>query len=440
MTDVALATRPEWEHLTNAVVCAAPLAQHPDLYTKSDGDRLPSDRVLLGRSGLGDATRLIAQGARISEAEVADSFVAFCTARAPVAEDWLLLNADFPQGARIPLGRYTLQTFTPDELRRMGPMPTIHDLQPGTVNLDLLDGAPFIHARDPDHKPTRGTYWFVRGPRPEAQHWQALLPLILWSPELLRVEAVFDVERGRRFGLRPDDVPTTIRTYADRYGMGEEVEVRDTGSFSVAPADLPGLETFCAAVKAKIDAVMDGTASGRRLPKRRARRLERAARHLLSAYQRTLSDYGVWEEEADEIHLDYVIALEALMASPNDKREGIAESIRTRASTLFLTLAHRERAGAVVQKAYSVRSTYVHGDVIKDQTEREKLDALRELRRVTQQIILRWLVLTPSDTQDLAPLLDTAATPDRERIIDEPLRAFFSASPPLQLPRDVSPA
>lgn len=441
MTDEALSARLEWEELSNAVVSAAPREQHRDLYTKSDGDWLPGERALLGRSGLGDATRLIALGFQVYEDEVADSFVAFCTAPAPISEDWLLLNADFPPDTCIPIGNYTLQTFSPGDLQQMGPMPAIQHLRPGRLDHGLLAGAPFIHSPVPGREPTRGTRWWARGPRPEAQYWRALLPLLLWSSEPLRVDAVFDVERGRRFALRPDDIPTTIRTYEDEHGFEEDVEQRDTRSSSVTHPDLPGLTAFCAAVTARIDAVMGGETNNRRLPKRRARRLERAARHLLRAYQRTFSDNGVWPEEVDELHLDYVIALEALIASPNDDREGISESIRTRASALFLTPASAEHVEAVVQKAYSARSTYVHGDVIKAQSEQAKLDALRELRLVTRQVILRWLVLTPSDTSDLAPLLDTAAAgTDHDRIIGEPLRAFFAATPPRHLPRDISPA
>lgn len=111
---------------------------------------------------------------------------------------------------------------------------------------------------------------------------------------------------------------------------------------------------------------MAGVTHERRIPRRRARCLERAARHLLAAYQRTYDDRGVWEVEADELHLDYVIALEALLISPNDPREGIAENICSRASVLFLTRDDRERAKAMVQQAYKARSTYVHGDVIRD--------------------------------------------------------------------------
>ncbi|MEW2571808.1 hypothetical protein [Streptomyces sp. NPDC047070] len=134
------------------------------------------------------------------------------------------------------------------------------------------------------------------------------MPLILWSPELLHVDAVFDVERGGEFGLHPNHVPTTLQIYEDHDAGYGEVGVRETGSFDVTWEQLPRLQAFCAAVTAKIDAVMDGTTSSRRLPRRRALRLKRAARHLLQAYQRTHSDYGVWEQETDELHLDYVIA------------------------------------------------------------------------------------------------------------------------------------
>ncbi|WP_431995505.1 hypothetical protein [Streptomyces griseoflavus] len=433
ITDVALAARPEWEALSNTVVLAAPISDHRDLYGKLTGDWLPRWPVLLGASGLGDATRLIAQGTAVPVEEVADSFVAFCTAPAPGVEDWLLLTGDLPEGTRLPLGRYTLQTFTANELAQLGPMPALHGLQPGGLDLGLLAGAPFVHAPNPDRMADRrGTHWFdFTGPRPEARHWRALLPLILWSDDLLHVDAVFNVERGRYFELNQNHVPTTLQTYPDRYGSPEEFEVRATGSFYLASADLPRMQAFCSAVTAKIDAVMDGATSGRSLPRKRARRLERAARHLLQAYQRTHSDNGVWEQEADELHLDYVIALEALMASPNDKHEGISEKIRTRTAALFPTPRLRELVKSAVQKAYSTRSKYVHGDLLIDQEESEKLAELRELRLIVRQVVLRWLILTPCDTEDLTPRLDAAADcTSCKRAIDEPLRAFFEETPP----------
>ncbi|MFB7454508.1 hypothetical protein [Streptomyces sp. NPDC056194] len=442
ITGAELADGPEWDALEEAVAAAAPRDEHPDLYAKVDGDWKPNYRTLLGESGLGEATRLIAQGADVPISEVADSFVAFCTHPAPIPERWLLLNATFPHDTRVPLGQYTLQTFTQDELLQRVPMPALNGLKPDSLDLGLIAGAPFLHLPDPDRKVTRRTTWFdSTGPRVEATHWQGLLPLMLWDTELLRVDSVFTVQPGRRFALNPFTVPTRMHTYEDHHGREMEAEVHDTGAFHVPAADLPALTTFCSAISAKIDTVMAGENHEDDLPKERARRLERAARHLLAAYQRTYNDYGVWQVEIDELLLDYVIALEALLRSPNDPRGGIVRSLRTRAAALFLTPAHQHRAHTLVDDAYTARSLYVHGKVIKNQTEREKQQELRTLRLMTLQIMLRWLVLTPSDTGDLAPLLDAAAQgTGREEHIDRPLRAFFTTTPPRSRPADITPA
>lgn len=439
ITDVALADLPQWETLSNAVVHAAPVSDHRDLYVKSEGDRQPAYRVLLGQSGLGAATRLIAQGAQVPVEEIADSFVTFCTAPPPAVEDWLLIKGDFPDRTRIRLGRYTLQTFTPDEIRQMYPMPATSALTPGGLDLRLLAGAPFIHVPDPDRTSERnGGYWQLdfSGPRPEAAHWRALLPLILWTPELVHVDAVFEVERGREFGL--SRVPTTMDIYEDwRSGREVEREVREAGDLYLSPTDLPGLEAFCTAVTAKIDAIMDGITCERALPRKRARRLERAARHLLQAHQRTHFDLAVWEQEVDELRLDYVIAVEALMVSPDDHHDdgNLTERICSRASALFLTPSRRDEVREMVRKAYSARSRYVHGDVLKDQDEKKKIDSLRALRLLMREIVLRWLILTPTGPEDLAPRLSAAAAvPETDASIDEALRAFFTRTPPHDTP------
>ncbi|ALV33053.1 HEPN domain-containing protein [Streptomyces sp. CdTB01] len=262
---------------------------------------------------------------------------------------------------------------------------------------------------------------------------------MVWDSELLRVDSVFTVARGRLFDLNPRDVPTTIQVYEGQSGKEEEVEVRDTGAFHVPAEYLPALTDFCTAISAKIDAVMAGATHERRILSQRARRLERAARHLLAAYQRTYNDDGVWDVEADELRLDYVIALEALLISPNDTGGRITANILSRAAALFLTRGQQEEAKGIVRRAYKARSIYVHGDVIKDQTEEEKLKELRNLRLLTLQVILRWLILTPSDTEDLAPLLDAAVqSTGRENHISRPLRAFFTTTPPRNRPADVT--
>jgi len=86
LTDEALTELPEWEALEEAVSTAAPRNEHPDLYARVNGVRIPNYRILLGESGLGAATRLIAQGTDVPKAEAADSFVAFCAHPAPVPE------------------------------------------------------------------------------------------------------------------------------------------------------------------------------------------------------------------------------------------------------------------------------------------------------------------------------------------------------------------
>lgn len=441
ITDEALTDLQEWEALEKEVSTAAPRDEHPDLYAKVDGDRIPNYRVLLGESGLGAATRLIAQGVDVPESEVAESFVAFCAHPAPVPERWLLLNGDFPRGTRIRLGQYTLQTFTEDALRQVVPMPAVEGLRPGGLDLGLIVGAPFLHVPEPDRKVNRRPTWFdFTGPRAEAQHWRALLPLMLWDEELLRVDTVFTVQRGRRFDLRPTDVPTTLHTYLDPQGRQNEAEGRETGTFHVPPMSVEALTAFCTKISDKIDAVMAGVTHKRNIVNRRARRLERAARHLLAAYQRTYHDDGVWLVETDELLLDYVIALEALLISPVDEdHKSIGKNIRSRAAALFLTPAEQNRTETLVKKAYDDRSTYVHGGVIEDETEEKKLEALRTLRLLTLQIFLRWLILTPSDIDDLTDLLDAAAEgPDHTRVIEQPLRDFFTTTPPRARPADMS--
>ncbi|MEL5961096.1 hypothetical protein AADR41_41160 [Streptomyces sp. CLV115] len=218
-----------------------------------------------------------------------------------------------------------------------------------------------------------------------------------------------------------------------------EVEVRETGAFHVPSTSLEALTAFCTAISVEIDAIMTGVTHKRRIANRRARRLERAARHLLAAYQRTYDDNGFWPVETDELLLDYVIALEALLISPVDERhKNIAKNIRSRAAALCLTPVEQARTEALVKNAYKARSAYVHGGVIEDQAEKEKLEALRTLRLITLQIFLRWLILTPSDTNDLAPLLDAAEGPDHARLIEQPLRDFFTATPQRARPADIA--
>ncbi|WP_372351721.1 hypothetical protein [Streptomyces sp. KL116D] len=141
-----------------------------------------------------------------------------------------------PKGTRIPLGPYTLETLPPRELRQLGPFasPSMPFARASSTSVSWTAHRSFTPP-DPNRASNRsGAPWFdFSGPRPEARHWRALLPLILWDDNLLHIDAVFDVERGRNFGLQPNHVPTTIKIYEDRHGGHEEVEERDQGRFRV---------------------------------------------------------------------------------------------------------------------------------------------------------------------------------------------------------------
>jgi hypothetical protein len=108
-----------------------PIAENRKLYATSDGDPLPRHWALLGSSGLGDATRLIAQGVKAPEDEVADSFVTLCTAPQRHRRTGCSPQGRIPARVSAPFGRYLEQAFGPHELRQMGPTPAVHDPQPG---------------------------------------------------------------------------------------------------------------------------------------------------------------------------------------------------------------------------------------------------------------------------------------------------------------------
>ncbi|MFD7068304.1 hypothetical protein ACFV97_13870 [Streptomyces sp. NPDC059913] len=432
-----LMLQPHWENVVAAAAAAAPRDEHPDLYTLGKGDGTLNQWTLLVESGLAYAAGLIAVGAPLSLAEVADDFIAFCTGPAPVAERWLLLNGTFPQGTRISLGQYTLQTFTADELLKTVPMPALHSIQPWSHALDLITGAPFLHLPEPGHKVTRPPDRSdATGPHQEAQHWQALLPLMLWDEELLQVDSVFTVARGRYFDLNHQDVPTR----QDQHRGDAEAEVRATGDFQVQAADLPALTAFCTTISAKIDAVMAGRTHSRGIPKERAQRLQDAATRLLGAYQRTRHHDSAGETDYGKLLLDYVVCLELLLRSSNDRGgRGISSTLQSRASALFLSPEEQNYARALTREAYNARSCYAHGRAIKEQTEKEQQEKLQAVRLLNQKVILRWLILTPSGPEDLATLLDAAPGPGREERIDQPLRIFFTTTPPRRRPADIAP-
>ncbi|MFI9585567.1 hypothetical protein ACIHCQ_27820 [Streptomyces sp. NPDC052236] len=424
-----LAEQEAWEPVRDAVAAAVPPGVRGDLYfwpeEKRESPPIINDAVLLDVSGLASAVHAIDAGATVSLDELAADFARFCTGPKPVSEDWLLLEANFPAVTQVSIGEYNLQTFTADELNRLQPLPAAQASLPNQrFPAQSLAGAPFLHRLNPERPLAQWgmePQWDMRS-REELLHWKPMLPLLLWSPELTRVQALYKVERGRRVRLDYGQ-PIVVNTYEYDEDAGEYVD-RDefeSGSYRVEESELERFAAFCQTVNHRLEEVLAGSGKA---GKKRARRLTRASKHLVRATHRT---YGgvmtkrVPEDETEEVLLQYVIAMEALLADENNL--DLSRKVAYRAATLWQADEQRQKVAKLVKDAYTERSKYVHGD---DLTGRVSLGDLRE---VASQTLLRWLILATSDAQDIPNLADEAMLSDtvRRTSIIEPVDAFFAS-------------
>ncbi|WP_432144254.1 hypothetical protein [Streptomyces sp. bgisy084] len=441
---------PAWASVRAAVQVTAPLTVRPDLYTSEGKLR---DATLLGMTGLARAAQAITNGLPVNDqccprsyqhsndlqvGTAVAEFVTFCQSPLPVPEDWLLLDARIPKGTLVPVGGYTLKSATAEDLRQLQALPTAQAvcdvLDRSEMEPEFLDGAAFLHRSDPDGELVNG----LRLPlmrlltRPELHHWRPLFILLLWRSDVVcHMDAWFVVERGRRIDRRSGAVPWTMDISVNEYGEEVEVERRQAGLYKVSKEELARFCAFCGAVDSLIDTVLADTT---KVGKKRARRLERAAKHLVRTSHRTNDDGSIWEEEADEITLQYVIAMEALLTG--DGNSGVAQKIRQRAAMLWMTDETRERVLDMVSTSYDSRSKYAHGD-----DTREDIQHLRDLRKLATNVTLRWLITAAAAGRDLGKRLDEALTSDavRRSVVTDPLTAFFTRTPPRQIPPDLAP-
>lgn len=430
-----LAEHPSWAPVREAAREITDPHHRPDLYESAamgaGAQRVLSDRALLIDSGLVAAARAASRGAQIETAAVAEEFLVFCTAVLPVPEEWLLLDGTFPAGIHARVGAFTLQTFTIEQLRALrGPGP-LSQARAFEWDLDLLGGAPFLHCPRPDEPPTPALPWPLLHSRPELLYREPLITLALWDSAPLHMDAVFTVEPGRAVRRRAGDVPA-IEATDD--GESEYLR-RETGAYRVTAAQAQAFTAFCARVGDLVTALAGELTAGKK-PKQglRARRLEHAADHLVRASHRTFGRDFVWEEEADETVLHYVVALEALLS---DDRPGsdLSRKVVQRAAGLFLADATRLHVAGVVKSAYDRRSAYAHGSPTQPLTAAE----LDELRRVTHQVLLRWLLIAPADNGFDKAMDETLLSEEkRHSFVEQPLRAFFTDTPPASVPEDVT--
>ncbi|MET8944203.1 hypothetical protein ABZX30_11600 [Streptomyces sp. NPDC004542] len=429
MTWLALSRVPAWASVRAAIAAAVHPDRRPDLYTKGE-NRIPHDHVLLETTGLARAAHAAAAGLSIFTDDLAEEFKRFCMAPMPVVEDWILLDGSFPPGTCIDVGNYTLQTFTGAELHKLQPIPSLDELlQPNPLPPRLLAGAAFLHRPDTEKKPDRtGLRFPLLHTRPETLFWKPLITLQLWCwDDVLRMEALYTVRRGREVHLSTGEATTRIDVYQGPQGEQEEVESHDIGTYTVAPEDTGRLASFCEAVSSRIDAITSETT--KKKPSKRSRRLSRAAQHLVRASHRTFGNDFVWEEEAEEVVLHYVIAMEALLS--DEQNLDLSRKVAYRAASLWMTDSDRLAVQKIVKNAYEIRSKYAHGD----DTGEINAKTLSELRSVALQVLLRWLITT---VPDLPLHLDASQLSEEVRrlVVLEPLQQFFVTTPPAVLPRD----
>ncbi|MEV7776583.1 hypothetical protein [Kitasatospora sp. NPDC086791] len=428
------ATQPSWRVVRKAVTSAAPATARPDLYMTRNPDRV-HDRVLLDITGLAAFAQRTAPDDLRTQDIVAREFEQFCLAPAPVSEDWVLLDASLPQDTRIPIGDYVLQTFTESELRQLQALPSVDDLPfHSSFPADVLAGAAFLRRPDAEREPLKGARLsLAMRSRPELLHWQPLLILMLWSSELTRMQASYEVEPGRRVSLAHGTPGIETRAAATDDDVMIEYEVHEEGFYEVVPEDQERFAAFCAWADNRIRKVQ--TKGGKR-----SRRLNRSAQHLVRAMHRTYTGEYVPEEEIEEVLLHYVIAIEALMADENGL--DLSRKVQIRAATLWRTDRTRQVVADTLNKAYKARSKYVHGDEIGEK-DKEKVD-LTVLRHVAFQSLLRWLIIATSEDNivDVPTVLDGATLSDaiRHNNVIKPIDAFYASTPPAWRPTDTPDA
>ncbi|MEV6358133.1 hypothetical protein [Streptomyces hydrogenans] len=417
-----LARRASWDVVVAEVKGLTSFEARPDLFDE-DGIS-PRVAVLIGLSGLGQVAEAYASGIHVPVDGLAADFAAFCMNPAPVSQVWILLDVDLPSDTHVPLGEYTVRTMNARQLAELSPLPSARGfVRPCELDPELLAGAAFLCKAQPDVPLVRGGGLRIPGldRRPERKHVDPLLTLQLWKPdEGIGTEAYFRVEPGRY----SEKVSGSVYTEPQFDAFGEEAgECHRTWGYRVLSSKADSFAGFCSSVHGMIEAVRSGTTKkGKTAPSAVA--LGSAANRLVRASQRTMSGMYVDEAEADDVVLDYVVALEALLAQgPGDLRRRTSQ----RGAALWPDDEDRLAVYRIIKAAYGRRSKYAHGD------EQEPITAeeLLQIRLTAFAVFLRWLVVTSAFGEDTPMLLDDSLlSAEKRHQVAATLDSFFLTSPP----------
>jgi hypothetical protein len=431
-----------WEGVHDAVLAISPPSRRPDLYHQADAGQRPRlrDVQLLRHSGMAQLIESAAFGLPgVDLRRALDEFADAVEGPALEPQTWLLVDADVPDGLAVRVGDYELRSVATDDLERLVPVPSAYEHVGAHSRIDseFLAGAGFLVRPDEDRRPGGGL-WFLFSSRPELEVWRPLITMQLWRPEVLQLEAQWRVEPGRRIDTLFSDISRDIRVYEDEDSY-IEIEYHRTGEFEIESTETTSFAAFIDAVDGLIGTIL-GAPNGRKPDKKTAKRVARftrAAQHIVRASQRSHERGEAWGEEADEIVLHYVIAMEALLS--DEDQLDLSRKVAQRAAALGLNDDWRTAVLRIVKSAYIARSKYAHGD------EPHRVD-LPELRRVTLAVMLRWLVvqaqLTHGAESTVSAMLDETLLCDARRaeLVEKPLATFFTTTPPRLLPRDVGPS
>ncbi|MFC9673780.1 hypothetical protein [Streptomyces sp. NPDC056949] len=363
---------------------------------------------------------------------------------APLVMDGLTgMDAHLPEGCSAQVGEWTLERVNPQRLAELRPERVLGRFRPFALDSDLLDGAAFLH-RETAWRPT-GTVlpWPVLHARPQVRFAVPQGVLGLWACEPVHLDAIYYRENGRQTVREFGSVPVE-----EQSNDGENFwERRMDGPYRVEPAELVAFTIFIAASGELMATAAAELTAARKLadrkPSPRAQRLARATEHLVQATHATYGGDYVLHGMLDELVTHYVIALEALLAG--GESEGLTRRVGQRAAALHLTDDARTDAEDLVRRAYAARSIYAHGAPPPAKENRFPESDLPRLRQLTYRVLLRWLVLWAPDERDQPQphqqhqLLDQSLISRQvaSKKIEEPLRRFYAATPPADLPADV---
>lgn len=286
-------------------------------------------------------------------------------------------------GGPVEVAGWELVVADRDLLRTIQPVPPLLDWAPTrTWDPEMWRGAAFLRRVEPDATPAFGLRLYLQGAFPELAFWAPLLVLSCFKNEVVTVWSDHVVEPGRHVGTQLD------RVWYDTIG-GEDwaVDRPMTASLGIEPTGEDMFRRFCTEFSAALD-LGDSTSQRAKVQRRSSERFLRAAEH---SYVRPDSVDPARQPDAIAA---YVACLESLVA-PDGSAGEVARKVEQRAAVLVGSDDEaRLRVAEETRRAYRARSSWAHGDDIR---ERDRPD-IAALRDTVRRVLIAWVAITRAGT------------------------------------------